>query len=491
VKSPSMRSIIAIVALMVSAIPLSVAAEEGSVSQAVKQAGEQTGDVSSENPVEKAVTIYVPRSVHFQASGGSDLVVEPGEYRLEADGSSLRLVSSERRDSLVIQAETGTHETENEVPIGVAVQGDTEEEADQFNVVLLLPGGSSREANGTFSGIRPRGFSFKKAWSKAKKGVNLAYKQTKTVTSDVRKGADLCVTHPEQCKQKGGAIFKEKANEHLSNAAQLAKRASQEFAKESCKAFFAGQEAFAKGQEAVVRQAQEAVKRVSQDAKFMRDVIAAAESIRQRQSDLIDRLGAKALRSNNPALIKKISRLIDPNYFCENGIPATQKELAAIMSGDGEVRSRGIVYAQNIVGLQGALTYSIAGAEVGAGIVWGTDGGIRRYLFVGGTMQPPKVGGSLVIQFPFWFLPKGLDDLKGGYFAIGWTLAGKDLKPLERFGIKVVPGMQLVLDVVFSFSSPVPLGIVLSPGVSVGSANNKDFSRFIPQPQAGYTWMSR
>jgi hypothetical protein len=517
VKNQNKLSIIGVIALGLSMAPHPANAEEAPMAQVAEQAAENPGDLPYENPAEEAVTIFVPRSVHFQAPGGSDLTVEPGEYRLEAEGSSLRLVSGERQDSLVIQAEKGTHETENEVPIGVAVPGDTEEEADQFNVLLLLPGGSSLEANGTYSGIRPRGFSFKKAWSKAKIGVNHAYKQTKAVTSDIKKGADLCVTHPEQCKQKGGGIFKEKANEHLNDAAQLAKRASQEFAKESCKAFFAAQKAVAKAEERVVGTMMQAADRLRRNAKVVNDLIATVEAFNDAQKELIYGLVRKAVKFNNPAMLSRIKVALDPEYYCENGIPTTRNELMTLLSDSGTIRTRGITNQVMSLGVQGAGMFPVkigGGLEGGGGAVWDLRGHFKGYNFVGGTVSLPQFSIGMVAQVPWWNpnIVKVPEGLRGGYLAIGYALPVKELEEAVPGWVKGEQGVPpfkggggknvtVMVDVIFSwpngalYPNPNPAGVVVSLGAAEGLTKLKEtfLTKHLGRVtlQGGYTWVTR
>jgi hypothetical protein len=51
-----------------------------------------------------SATITLEKSVHFTTPDGSDVVVEPGTYTIEAAEEWLRLISGERRDALLLEA---------------------------------------------------------------------------------------------------------------------------------------------------------------------------------------------------------------------------------------------------------------------------------------------------------------------------------------------------------------------------------------------------
>jgi hypothetical protein len=90
--------------------------------------------------------------------------------------------------------------------------GEAEKEGDLHHVMLLLPGGDSLEATGTYSGIHPRGF-FNKTFSQAKKHANRAYKHARTTT------------------KKAASKTKSKMNAALLAKRQIEKRARREGAK--------------------------------------------------------------------------------------------------------------------------------------------------------------------------------------------------------------------------------------------------------------------
>ena len=119
-------------------------------------------------------TIKLDTPVHFLAPDGSDLLIEAGTYSVEPAEEWIRVISGERHDALLIEAKKGTHELELEQPMALSVPGDSDNEQDHHYVMLLLPGGKSLEATGTYSGIRTRGFfqdSAKKVKTTAKRFI--------------------------------------------------------------------------------------------------------------------------------------------------------------------------------------------------------------------------------------------------------------------------------------------------------------------------------
>jgi hypothetical protein len=101
-------------------------------------------------------TIKLDRTIHFLAADGTDVVLQAGEYQIEAAENWLQLIpqGGDRRDAVLLDAEVLHHDEEVTVPHALISPGEGE---DWQYVVLLLPGGRSLEALGTFSGIRPRG----------------------------------------------------------------------------------------------------------------------------------------------------------------------------------------------------------------------------------------------------------------------------------------------------------------------------------------------
>ena len=101
---------------------------------------------------ENSSTITVDQAVHFLTADGSDVVVKPGTYKLEEADEWLRLIPGERRDALLLEAEFTIHEGEVSEPTAISISG----EEDEHILALLLTGGQSLQAIGSYSGIRSR-----------------------------------------------------------------------------------------------------------------------------------------------------------------------------------------------------------------------------------------------------------------------------------------------------------------------------------------------
>lgn len=142
-------------------------------------------------------TIELDVPVHFLAPDGSDLLVEAGTYALEPAEEWIRVLSDERHNALLIEANIGTHELALEQPMAMSVSGETEDEADNHHLLLLLPSGESLEAAGTYSGIRGRGKGFfQKTFNRVKKTANKTYKKARSTAQKGKK-------HVQQSVKKG------------------------------------------------------------------------------------------------------------------------------------------------------------------------------------------------------------------------------------------------------------------------------------------------
>jgi hypothetical protein len=101
-------------------------------------------------------TIVLDQRLHFLTVDGSDVVAEPGTYRVEQAGETqLRLVPTEGKEPLLIQAVRTTHEEALSAPMAVAILGE-DELPDILHVVLVFPGGKGLDAVGSVSGVRSR-----------------------------------------------------------------------------------------------------------------------------------------------------------------------------------------------------------------------------------------------------------------------------------------------------------------------------------------------
>lgn len=99
-----------------------------------------------------AATLTLEQSIHFFSAEGSDVVIEPGTYQVEAAEEWLRVISGKRRDALLLDTSSATHHEAIDHPLVRLIPG----EEDQYSLVLLLPNGTTMEASGSVSGVRSR-----------------------------------------------------------------------------------------------------------------------------------------------------------------------------------------------------------------------------------------------------------------------------------------------------------------------------------------------
>ena len=99
-----------------------------------------------------STSITIANAVHFVTPDGSDVLVEPGTYRLEMAEEWLRLVPGERKDALLLEASNIQHDEILEVATALSHS----EAPDTHRIALLLPGGIGLQAIGSKSGIQSR-----------------------------------------------------------------------------------------------------------------------------------------------------------------------------------------------------------------------------------------------------------------------------------------------------------------------------------------------
>jgi hypothetical protein len=101
----------------------------------------------------QSISIMIDQPIHFWGVDGSDALIAPGTYTVEAADTWLRLVPGERRDAILLDAEVVMHQEAIVEPVAslTSVDNDTQE------IALLLPGGTGLKALGTYSGVLSRG----------------------------------------------------------------------------------------------------------------------------------------------------------------------------------------------------------------------------------------------------------------------------------------------------------------------------------------------
>jgi len=169
--------------------------------------------------VDPLTTIELDTPVHFLAPDGSNLLVKSGTYSVEPAEEWIRVMSGERRDAVLIEARKGTHELELEQAMAMSVPGETEDEKDNHYIMLLLPGGQSLEATGTYSGIRARGF-FKNTFKRVKKTANNTYKKARSTGRKAGKTVRKAALHTKREVEKTGRRVSSKFKSGIQKARQ-------------------------------------------------------------------------------------------------------------------------------------------------------------------------------------------------------------------------------------------------------------------------------
>ena len=461
------------------------------------------------------MTITLEKPVYFFGTDGSPVIAKAGEYTVEAAEEWIKLIpGKQRRDALLLETEKGTHEVGAEIPIALSIPGDNAEELNRHYVQLLLPDGTSLEANGTYDGIFPRGKWWSKAKARAKKIAARARaraaakaRAARAAAAKARAKAAAKAKAMREAAAKAAAAAKREAERLAREAAEKAKWLAKQATIQSCKAFFIAQEKAAKLQEGVMKKIQQGVNELRKNSKVVNDIIAAAEKFQQLQKSLIDKAIQRALRFNQPSLLNQVKDMVKFNNICETGIAETKKKIQRLLNANQQVRSRGSEPVFSI-GIQGAGTFKIGGIEGGAGIASNFKS-TTGYGFVGGTVQMPSAGGAILAQVGGWnpVVVKTPKDLAGGYLALGYAIPIKEIaEHIYGFGNDYWVNAEgsllnfiVNIDILFSWPkgkwhpNPIPAGVVVSPGLSGGISKAKDnfLSKHLGRItlQGGYGWV--
>jgi hypothetical protein len=97
-------------------------------------------------------TIELKTPMHFLAPDGSNVLMEAGTYAVEPAEEWIRVIPGERRDALLLVAQSAVHNEHLDGPQVHLRPVDDDTQA----ILLLLPGGRSLEAIGSVSGVRSR-----------------------------------------------------------------------------------------------------------------------------------------------------------------------------------------------------------------------------------------------------------------------------------------------------------------------------------------------
>lgn len=98
-------------------------------------------------------TITISQPVHFLSPEGTDILVNPGNYEIEAEGNTLRLQPTDIKEPIRIQAGPAPFPDEVDSPVAIAIPIPEE----GIYVALAVSKEPGLEAMGSYSGIHTRG----------------------------------------------------------------------------------------------------------------------------------------------------------------------------------------------------------------------------------------------------------------------------------------------------------------------------------------------
>ena len=217
-------------------------------------------------------TIELETPVHFLAPDGSDILVEAGTYAIEPAEEWIRLMSGARHDAVLIEATKGMHEMELEQMMGLSVPGETEEEKDLHHVMLLLPGGQSLDATGTYSGIRHRGF-LKNTFNRVKKKANRAYKKARSTAKKTVSKAKSTVSKAKKRVQQSAKKGISKAKKGVQNVRKGARQVAKKAGSTVRKGYRTARDAALHAKRQVEKSARKVTRRVRQGVKKIKGAV--------------------------------------------------------------------------------------------------------------------------------------------------------------------------------------------------------------------------
>jgi hypothetical protein len=423
----------------------------GLQSRGIPDAGEDSGTQETDDPT----AIILEKPVHFLAIDGSNVVAEPGQYSVESAEEWLRLIPGhERQNALLIEAKADSHDVDLETPMAMAIPGGTLKELNLLNVQLLLPGGNSLEAQGTYDGIRPRGW-LSRAAAKAKAKARYAALKAKRAHAAAKARARAIALAAKKSAENAARVAAAKAKEIAAKTAKFAKI-------QACKAtvgLIKGGKAAAGFMKNVIPSIKSKKKgaqdRFKNDKSFHDRLIATVTQNLQAHQAKIPELKKIAGLMNKSK--NKLDAIFSPNSFCGDSVTTMDKKLIQLgmVPQFAMVRSRGADDEHFYLGYQITLGGGVgAGLQVGLMGVTDLRGNGGKYWFIG----PQGITNATVgITAEVAFFPKvSLDSFKGWGSGVGISAGPPS---------KVVSG---AVDVMLDEKVDKFQGFGFGPGVGVG-----------------------
>ncbi len=434
--------------------------------QAIQAVGSYPGIRSRSIPQDtnlsgSPTTVTFEKAVHFIAPDGSPVIVDAGDYTAEQAQDWIRLIpGKERYNALLIEAQKGTNETNIDELIALSLPGSTDKELDLHHLMLMLPNGQTLEATGSYSGIQPRAFSFKKTFTKAKKRVNRSYNKTRRHVSKARRNVGKMTKKIGKGVSQAALKAKRAAEQAARVAAQKAKYLAQQAAIGACKVALKTTQVAAKAQAVILGPIKKQLSKALGLPKAQKALREAIETIKKRQAASIQRVIEAAQILTNPKNIKSVKQLMDPNKMCNKPAKTVQntfqkmiggpirQALAVVNSGNGSsVRSRGS-FASATLALSGNAA-KVGGGEIGVRYAFDFVNKSHWFLDIAG-MVKSNVGGGGGVQLGIF--PKK-DPVQTG----GWFLGAGVSFPLPKVPKAMGGGLDFYFDFPLEIKKPFKL----------------------------------
>ncbi len=406
--------------------------------------------VDPQSMITDPMKIYLEKPVHFVSPDGNGLEVPTGTYTVEKAGEGIRLMTPEKEEGLLLEAQQDTNDGALETSVALSLPGDAEEEADLHYIVLMAPTGESLQAFGTYSGIQQRGLfqniakGAKGTVNRAKSTVNRVGQGAKRATQQIGKGIQQTGQNAGQFAQKTALEAKKKAEWLARQAAQGALIA----AKAGCKAGLTATRIAAEVQAKILGPIMGALAKALQMDKAQAALRQAINTIKQQQGPAIQQAITAGMRLTDPQNAKAVNQMMDPNRMCEKPAATVQDTFQKMVgaplraalnesqnANSSGVRSRGSVASANI-GIGGNLA-KIGGGELGVSYAFDFVNQPHWYLDLA-AMVKTNVGGGGGVSIGIF--PRVNPDTVGGWFlgaGVGFPFPHPKLAKVMDAGLDV------------------------------------------------------
>jgi F0F1-type ATP synthase membrane subunit b/b' len=226
-------------------------------------------------------TVALSKAVHFSSSEGGVVEVPPGAYWVAPVDDELVLFTIESGETFQLRAVSGMHDEELAEDVAVSIPG-TDEQPDVHTIAYLAADGTELTAEGTYSGIQPRGLlgdAKKKADAarrEAARRAALAKQRAQQLAEQARQQVEAKAAEARRnARKEVGRILEEVAatyrDQGRNEAVQVAVRNGPRLTAMSAASFSARQR---------VRLIAEATRQLREHMPFIKEVVRRAATVR-------------------------------------------------------------------------------------------------------------------------------------------------------------------------------------------------------------------